>query len=170
MHDEVFEFPMNGDIRRMRKKSGFTLIEIMVTVGVISLLASLASIAVLKAHRKALQKQTETELNLLSAAVLNMAWDTGRWPNKDSRAATGSTEIWNIQPATVGLMATDGTFNNWRGPYYEGAVLDPWGSPYFFDPDYLINGVNHPVVGSFGPNRQGRNLYDQDDIYILLDD
>ena len=46
---------------------------------------------------------------------------------------------------------------------------DPWGSDYFFDPDYRINGVMWPVVGSFGPNRVGPNQYDSDDIYYIVD-
>ena len=154
----------------MKKKQGFTLIEIMVVVTLIGLLGALAVMAVTKAHQKALQKQVETELNLLSAAVLQMVWDTGKWPNKAIRTQSGSVEIWNISPAAVGLLATDGSYDNWKGPYYEGALRDPWGQPYFFDPDYRVNGVNHIVVGSFGPNKKGRNLYDSDDIFILLDD
>lgn len=154
----------------MKNKSGFTLIEIMVTVAVVGLLASLAGLAIHKAHRSALLKQTETELQFMSAAVLQMAWDTGMWPNKALRNNPGSVEVWSISPASAGLLQTDGSYNNWRGPYYEGAILDPWGNPYFFDPDYLIEGVNHVVIGSFGPNGLGPNLYDSDDLYVLLDD
>jgi len=154
----------------MKTKNGFTLIEIVITVGIISILGSLAALAVTKSHRKALLEQAETELNIMSAAILNMAWDTSRFPNKNLRTAPGSLEIWDLSVAEAGLLKSDGTYDNWKGPYYEGALLDPWGNPYFFDPDYRIDGVDRTVVGSFGPNRQGRNLYDEDDIYILLDD
>ncbi len=48
------------------------------------------------------------------------------------------------------------------------------GNPYFFDPDYLTNGVRHVVVGSFGPDGQGPKVYRgksaRDNIIVLLDD
>ncbi len=160
----------------MKRQNGFTLIEIMVTVGIIGLLAVLASVTMSKARNSSLQKQTETELRFLSAAILQMAWDTGRWPNQAIRTTPGSTEVWDLSPGSCGLLSNDGSYENWKGPYYEGDFHDAWWSAkedhrvYFFDPDYLIDGVNHVVVGSFGPNGEGRNQYDSDDIYILLDD
>jgi general secretion pathway protein G len=154
----------------MKKPNGFTLVEIMIVVAVIGLLASMAMFAIHKASQNARIKQAEAELEMLSAAVLQLAWDTGKWPNKALRTKPGSTEIWNISGSGAGLFKTDGSYNGWKGPYYEGAIFDPWGNPYFFDPDYIVKGVNRIVVGSFGPNRIGRNLYDKDDIKILLDD
>lgn len=154
----------------MKKRDGFTLVEIMITVGIIGMLASMAAFAVTKAHQTAKRRQAEFELQVLSVAILQLAHDTSVWPNHAIRTNPGSTEIWDLKGAAPGLMANDGSYNNWKGPYYEGALVDPWGNPYFFDPDYLINGVNHVVVGSFGPNRVGRNMYDKDDVYVLLDD
>ena len=163
---------MNHEAERaiMKAKLGFSLTETMIMVGLIALLGSIATVAMTKAHQNALSKQAEAELNILSAAMLQMAWDTGKWPNKAVRMDPGSTEIWNISGAAAGLLVTDGSYDNWKGPYYEGSVLDPWGQPYFFDPDYRVDGVMRVAVGSFGPNGKGPNLYDEDDIYILLDD
>jgi len=46
---------------------------------------------------------------------------------------------------------------------------DPWGNNYFFDTDYDVNGVGtRAVVGSYGPNGVGNNLYDSDDIYYVV--
>jgi hypothetical protein len=49
---------------------------------------------------------------------------------------------------------------------------DPWGHPYFFDTDYDIDPTaavqNAVVIGSYGPNGRGLNLYDSDDIYKIL--
>lgn len=152
------------------KKYAYTLMEMMIVVVVVGILGSLATTAVRKNIKKTLIKQAATEVEILSAATLQLAWDTGRWPNKAIRTNPGSAEIWNISGNAAGLMGTDGTFNHWKGPYYEGSIKDPWGNPYFFDPDYLVDGVNRIVVGSFGPNGQGRNMYDSDDIFVLLDD
>lgn len=152
------------------KKSGFTLIEIVVVVGIVGFLAALSTYAVSKAVQNARIKAAQTELEILSAATLQLAWDTGCWPNKQKRISGGSIEIWNISYGRSGLMSSDGSYSKWRGPYYEGAIKDPWGNNYFFDPDYRIDNVNRVVVGSFGPNGRGPNQYDSDDIYILLDD
>ena len=152
------------------KKNGFTLIEIMVVVAVIGLLATLGGMAVLKSAETSRIKQASTELEMISVAILQLAWDTGKWPNGQPRTTAGSTEMWDVSIDRCGLLGTDGNYNAWKGPYYDGEMKDAWGNNYFFDPDYRIDGVNRVVVGSFGPNGKGKNLYDSDDIYVLLDD
>lgn len=152
------------------KKRGFTLVEIMIVVGIIGILAGIGVPAILKGMQSSRIKEATVEVEMMSAAVLQLAWDTGKWPNGQLRINGGSGEMWDISPARCGLMDTDGSYNEWKGPYYEGDIKDPWGNPYFFDPDYRVNGVNRVVVGSFGPNGVGRNRYDSDDIYVLLDD
>ena len=152
------------------KKSGFTLIEIIVVTLILGLMATLGSLAIMKSVRNSRIKNTEAELEMLSAAILQLAWDTGTWPNGASRSAASSAEKWDISPDSCGLLGTDGNYDHWKGPYYDGALVDQWGNRYFFDPDYRIDGVDHVVVGSFGPNGVGPNQYDGDDIYVLLDD
>ena len=152
------------------KKNGFTLVEISVVTMLLGLLASLGTLAVMKSIANARIKQADTELAMISTAALQLAWDTGRWPNGRDRTTGGSEEEWDLSAKGCGLIDSDGIFGSWKGPYYEGEIQDPWGNNYFFDPDYRINGVDHVVVGSFGPNGRGRNQYDSDDIYVLLDD
>ncbi len=77
-------------------------------------------------------------------------------------------EVWDLNSTQAGLVATNGGFPNWNGPIIDSVPKDPWGSDYFFDPDYKIGGVNYAVVGSFGPNKVGQNVYDSDDIYLIL--
>ena len=163
------------------KKSGFTLIEIAVVTMILGLLATLGTLAISKGVRNARIKNTEAELEILSAAILQLAWDTGKWPNGQPRMAGGSVEMWDISGDNCGLLGNDGTYNNWKGPYYDGSTTDVWwrdSAPqrkYFFDPDYRHKEADGTVrdavvVGSFGPNGQGPNQYDSDDIYVLLDD
>ena len=151
------------------KRRGFTLVEIMIVISIIGLLAGIGIPAILRSVQNSRIKQAQTELAMMSAAILQLAWDTGRWPNGEPRTTAGSRERWDISEARCGLLDTNGSYREWKGPYYEGEINDPWGNPYFFDPDYRRDGV-HIVVGSFGPNGGGRNRYDSDDIYVLLDD
>ena len=152
----------------MNKNKGFTIIELMIVVSVIGLLATLVSIGVLKASRTAKVKQAESELAMMKTGILKMVNASGVWPNQASRPKPGSTEIWDLSTPQSGVIATDGSYNYWNGPYYEGAMVDPWGNNYFFDPDYRIDDRNYVVIGSFGPNGKGRNMYDDDDVVAIL--
>ena len=156
----------------MKNKKGFSLLEIMIVVSVIGVLSGMASLAIMKAINNSRINTAEVELAILSTSVLQLAWDTGRWPNGELRTQGGSAEVWDISDMDTGLMegSTNTVYSDWKGPYYEGLTEDPWGNPYFFDPDYEVSGNNRIVVGSFGPNGVGQNQYDSDDIYILLDD
>ncbi|MBN2684140.1 MAG: type II secretion system protein GspG [Pontiellaceae bacterium] len=154
----------------MNRQRGFTLIEILIVVGMIGLLGSLAAIAVLKAMKTTKIKKAEAELAMINSAITTLADATGRWPNKAVRTTPGSIEIWDLSAKSAGLLDSDGSYPNWNGPYCDDVMTDPWGNPYFFDPAYTVNGQSRIVVGSFGPNGRGRNEYDDDDIYILLDD
>ena len=147
------------------KKSGFTLVEIMIVVAIVGILASMGVLAIMKSVNTSKTKNTQAELEMLSAAVLQLAWDTGRWPNGKPRNVGSSAEIEDLSQASCGLLANDGSFgNNWKGPYYDGSLEDPWDNNYFFDPDYTYKGNVIPVVGSYGPNGEGLNKYDSDDV------
>ena len=152
--------------RRMMKKRGFTMAEIMVVVAVISLLMGLGTLTVRKGIRNSRIKRAKTELAMLSTAVLQLAWDTGRWPNGTSRTDAGGSEVWDLSSRSCGLLGTDGSYNNWKGPYYDGALSDPWGNSYFFSPNFR----GHVVVGSLGPNgRESSSRGGNDDVFVVLD-
>jgi hypothetical protein len=68
------------------------------------------------------------------------------------------------------LVANGGGWDGWIGPYLTMVPADPWGMDYFMDEDYEIDGVDYTVIGSFGPNKVGPNLYDDDDIIIILEE
>ena len=74
----------------------------------------------------------------------------------------------DLAAGAAGLLTTNGSFPNWNGPYLPSIPLDPWGNNYFFDSDYLVNGHNRVVIGSFGPNGVGPNVYDSDDVIKII--
>jgi general secretion pathway protein G len=154
-----------------RAEAGYTLVEIMIVIAIIGLLAMVGTLATIKTRKNVNINEATVQLEMVSAAVLELAWDTGRYPNQSRRNSTDSNdEVWDLTGSDAGLLSTDGGFtDNWDGPYLDEVPDDPWGNPYFFDPDYRINGANRIVVGSFGPNGVGRNKYDSDDIYVIID-
>jgi general secretion pathway protein G len=155
--------------RATSASEGWTLTEIMIVILIIGVLIAIAVPAFSKARMNARIGQAEGEVQMLAAAIMNLAWDTGKWPGAIPRNVQSGAEIWDLRSAKGGLLASHSDFSDWKGPYINRIVVDPWGNPYFFDPDYTIAGAWRVAVGSFGPNKSGRNVYDSDNIYVLLD-
>jgi type II secretion system protein G len=161
----------------MRRK-GFTLIELLIVIAIIGVLASIVLVALNGAREEAQNAKARQELNGIRSAIEVMAVDTQEWPGHQIPGEInniGVNEISNIAATNVGLSdnPSGDPYTGWNGPYVEATMLDPWGNPYFFDTDYDLNGgVGTPeyvvVLGSYGVNGVGLNLYDSDDIIVLL--
>jgi len=152
-----------------RAQSGYTLAEIMMVVLLVGLLAGIAIPALQKARRTARTNRAKADLRALDQAIAQLAFDTGQYPGGLPAVGSGDTETWDLTGGAGGLTENDGRFQSWRGPYIKSVPQDPWGAAYFFDPDYRVDGIMRPAVGSFGPNGLGPNLYDADDVYLTVD-
>ncbi len=150
-----------------RKDGGFTLIEVLVSIAIVGILVAIAIPAYSSFREKAKIAQAQADLKSIQSAIQILATDTEFWPGPSPIGVVANAEVWDLNSTSAGLVVAGG-FSNWNGPYVQLVQKDPWGSDYFFDPDYAINGADYPVVGSFGPNKQGQNQYDSDDIYLIL--
>ena len=153
---------------RAKRCSGFTLLELMVSVAIIGILAAIAILAYNTYLEKARTVQANVDLRGIQLAIEMLASDTGKWPGPNNAGATANPEVWDLNSPKGGLVATNGGFPGWNGPYTDSVPKDPWGSDYFFDPDYFIGGIKFVVVGSFGPNKCCKNKYEFDNVYLLL--
>jgi type II secretion system protein G len=151
-----------------RKRAAFTLVEIMIVVAVIGLLSAIAIPSLAKARSVARANKALGDLRVIAQAVEQLGFETGQWPGGMEAFRSGDIEIWDLNRGSAGIAANDGRFRKWTAPYVDAVPKDPWGMDYFFDPDYRIGAVNRVVVGCFGPNKRGRNVYDSDNIYIIL--
>ncbi len=147
---------------------GFTLIELLVVIAVIGLLVSIAIPQFSSYSDKARIALVRADLRNIQRAIETLASDTEKWPGPNSVGVTANQEVWDLNLSNAGLVAATSGFPDWNGPYVQSVPKDPWGSDYFLDPDYKIGGVDYAVVGSFGPNKVGQNVYDSDDIYLIL--
>ena len=151
---------------------GFSMIEMLVVLGAIGILLGIAIPAYNGYHERAKNAEIMQVLKDIERAFSALAINTGEWPGGEPIGKGGSTEIENLNLPKAGLTNNDDDdFSNWNGPYIEPSVpLDPWGNHYFFDPDYNIPGGPNqvPVIGSYGPNGVGKNLYDSDDVIMRL--
>ena len=149
-----------------RRGAGFTLVEIMIVVIILGLLTAIALPSIAKARQRSQLNRAKADLRAIAGAVHLLVMDTARWPG--GITLPNSQETWDLTGADAGLITNNSSFARWNGPYIRAIPLDPWGVPYFFDPDYTTaNGVE-AVVGSSGPNRSGHNVYDSDNIYEIV--
>jgi len=166
-------------MKRTCARDGYTIVEIMIVVTIIGILAGLAVPKAVSVYQHMRIKRAESDLQIIAAACNNLADDTGRWPNcpanydRMTGGAVLNNEAEDLTRPAVGLVSCGSVYSNhnWQGPYIEDTRMllgDPWGTPYFFDPDYTISGQTYMVVGSYGPNRGSMNTYDSDNVVVIL--
>ena len=169
------------------EKNGFTLIEFLITIGIIALLTTISIASVSFARSRASTTKAEADLATIRKAIDALAGDTKHWPGHQiidnvcttnitgpPGCDTGNNELCDDGCASTlssgfgGITQTDGNFPGWNGPYMNSIPLDPWGNEYFLDTDYNTGSGTEAVIGSYGPNGSGLNLYDSDDIFLII--
>lgn len=168
-----------------RNRKGFTLIELLVVISIIGILAAVVLASLSDARGSAHETSTQTHLKNIHTAMEIMFNDTGRYPHKKSRYCPSYNQLnneINLDSPSAGLVNTDGTYINWKGPYIRN-VIDQWGTPYYFDEDYRCTagavgcggvadvGTDSSVLVSCGPNKAisgGSCAYDDDNIVYVF--
>ncbi len=171
------------------KNRGFTLIELLVAIAIIGVLSTLAVAGVNRAREKAKITKSLHELSVVRRAIEIFANDVGEWPGHNDINYSGSGSNNEVCPdgcafglfdVEAGLTGTDGTYFGWNGPYLNEVLVDAWENEYFFDNDYYVDVDNEPcggtgagcfrvaALGSYGPNGEGNNDYDSDDVIKIM--
>ena len=163
------------------------MIELLVVIAIIGLLSTFSVISTIRARNLANVNKAAADVGIYLTAISLLGDDTGKWPNGCPVEGSANPEV-RLDAVQAGLVSEpaigdqgDGCFwsasdlEKWNGPYAQ-VVDDPWGNPYWFDPDFrgydnCASKTSFPedaAVLSFGPNGQGLNVYDCDDIFKLL--
>ena len=117
-------------------RAGFTLIEILVVIAVISVLAALVAPNVFRHVGTAKDAAAKSQIEMLGAALDAYRLDNGRYPT----TAQGLAALWQ-EPVL------DPRPTNWRGPYLRKAVPnDPWGNPYVYLSPGEVNPRSYDLV------------------------
>jgi general secretion pathway protein G len=97
---------------------GFTLVELLVVLGIIALLAALVAPQVIGYMGGARADSAKAQLRNIESAIELYYLDTGEYPPQE--------------PGLDALVAAPADVKNWRGPYIKKreGLVDPWGKRY----------------------------------------
>ncbi len=133
---------------RHRADAGYTLLEVLVVMGIIVLLASIAAPQVLGYLGRARTETAKAQIGSIATALELYALDMGGFPSTQSGLAA--------------LMSAPPGATRWRGPYLKRAdgLIDPWGRPYMYR---FAGRGGQPQVFTLGrDNAPGGNEEDRD--------
>ena len=162
------------------RNHGFTLVEVIVILAVVSILVAIVTPTVLKYIAEAQQGKAEEDVRSLSLVLNDLIKDTGQYPG--TKLATGKTFLcgpgtesvapWgssttcanlnlhlitndpseDATPDSTGDYRTTGR-RKFKGPYLQSLTEDPWGNAYQINATTLIGGNTSPTwVISAGPD------------------
>lgn len=100
------------------RDQGFTLIEMLVVIGILALLAAIAYPQVLRYLGTARTEAARAQVGAISTALELYALDTGHFPAQ--------------QNGLSALIKRPSNANRWAGPYLKKkqGLVDPWGRAY----------------------------------------
>jgi general secretion pathway protein G len=103
--------------RSFKNEDGFTLVELLVVLGIIALLAAMVAPQVIRYLGSARSETAGVQLKNIESALELYYLDTGKYPT-------------DLKALVEAPAATQG----WRGPYLKrtSGLLDPWGKPYIY--------------------------------------
>lgn len=110
-----------------RRRSGFTLLELMLVMAILVIMAGMVGFAVLNMQQNANRDLALTQISTLKQACTQFRLNNGRFP------ATLDDLV---------ILPAGKSQNQWRGPYLDVSSsgqpqvpVDPWGNPYSYTPD-----------------------------------
>jgi len=135
-----------------RKNKGFTLVELIVVILLISMLGVFVVPQFLKTVSKARKDIAKAKLADLESAIGRFSIDCGRFPLQEE----GLEAL---------LMVPEELEEKWRGPYVKRRELvDPWENPYVYIEEGEVNPGSYDLI-SYGADGVEGGEDDNEDIF-----
>lgn len=188
--------PLIAQYAAAQRQAGFTLIELLVVIAIIGILAAVVLGSLNSARVRGQVAAAQSQLQEIRKAMLLLHADTGFYPSGANNVTDLCTNPGNpneiaANAANAGLVSNGRGWSGWNGPYIPAnGLIDPWGTPYYFDSDYDCDdgggepvgcegfgagGQNDSVIVSCGPDQQLSTLsgalgceYNADNVVLYL--
>jgi general secretion pathway protein G len=131
-------------LRRPRNshRTGFTLVELLIVLGILVLLLAMVVPRFLGSQKKAKIDTTKAQIGMLRAALEHYCVDCNQFPSTEQ-----GLDALLSQPAELPENVT------WSGPYVSGKLgLDPWGKDYQYEYPPSHGTMDTPDIWSYGPD------------------
>lgn len=127
---------------RNLRRAGFTLVEMLIVLGILVLLLSMVVPRFLTAQKRAKIDSAKTQIGFLRAALEQYCSDCNQFPSTEQ-----GLEALAEQPSDLAENVT------WSGPYVSGNLgNDPWGNPYQYEYPPTHGSGDTPDIWSYGPD------------------
>jgi general secretion pathway protein G len=131
--------------RRPVARRGFTIIELLIVIGIILAIGGLVLVNVSGANDKADVRLARVQIQAFNSALEQFKLDMKRFPSEEE----GLAVLWNKE-----LVEDEDEAGKWQGPYLKKpAVKDTWGSEWVYRNPSEIEGVAYDIV-SLGPDQE----------------
>ena len=132
-----------------RNEKGFTIVELLVVILIISMLAVFVAPKMLKELGRAKKSIARPQMANIENAIGRFYIDCGQYPVSLDELIEMPTEF----------------EEKWRGPYLKRSeLLDPWENPYIYEEEGVVNPGSFDLI-SYGADGQQGGEGDNEDIY-----
>ena len=125
---------------RDRKNAGYTLLELLVVMGILAVLTAVATPQLMGYFGKAKTQSVQLQIENIGTALELYYMENGAYPSPNA--------------GLKALVEAPSEAPRWNGPYLKKAknLLDPWGRPY----QYAVSDGQYEVY-SLGPTGKARS-------------
>ncbi|HMN96412.1 MAG TPA: type II secretion system major pseudopilin GspG [Phycisphaerales bacterium] len=130
----------------LARRRGFTLLELLIVIGILLAIGGIVLVNVLGASDKADRDLVQVEIRGFEQALERFKLDLKRWPTEEE----GIVVLWSRD-----RLDDDEDRRRWAGPYLkEPKAKDTWGNEWIYRaPSTLREGAAYDII-SPGPDRQ----------------
>ena len=134
-----------------RPNKGFTLLEMLVVILIITMLAALVTPKIYKSFAKAKKGIARSQMAVIEDALGRFYLDCGRLPS---------------QAEGLGVLITNqGNIPKWDGPYLKPKeIIDPWQHPFEYRAQGTINEGSFDLI-SYGQDGTAGGEGENEDIF-----
>jgi general secretion pathway protein G len=139
---------------KRRKQRGFTLVELLVVILIISMLAAVLAPRMFRGLGKAKADIAKAKMTLVADSLTRFQYDCGRLPDESE----GGLEAL--------LLAPPDLEEKWNGPYLNRSqILDPWDNFYIYMSEGEYNLGSFDLISLGADGQEGGEGENADIIY-----